>query len=98
MEWNGRSGEGCREGEGGVGGVGRGKAEGGNESLTLRKGLLFNSRLKDVEEESTLRDWGRLFQRAGAEDLKERAPKRVLLVLSSKLVHHQRAPQWGTAD
>ena len=30
-------------------------------------------------ERRNLRDWGRLFQRAGAEDLKERAPKPIKL-------------------
>ena len=34
----------------------------------------------------TLREWGRLFQRAGAEDLKERAPTFFLLVFSSGMV------------
>ena len=32
--------------------------------------------MKDAEEDLTLRDWGRLFQRAVADDRKERAPKR----------------------
>ena len=74
------SGGGCREGVS------------GNESRTLTIGVSsIDRRLKDTEEESTLRDRGRLFHRAGAEDLKERATKRFLL---TSVNYHQESLEW----